>query len=71
VHRDNYYQGEKILKGKGGHKPINPFSGAAQEIDEMTYLCIRKNRHGIEQRMDIPFIYNSDYGRMSPVIIEK
>ncbi len=71
VHRDNYYKGEKILKEKGGHKTTNPFSGVGQEIDDMTYLCIRKNRHGIEQRMDIPFIYNSDYGRMSPVTIEK
>jgi replicative DNA helicase len=69
VHRENYHGGEKILQ-ENGSKSKNFASSLDQSLDQNTYLCIRKNRHGVEQRIDIPFAYIPEYGKMVPVLLE-
>lgn len=71
VHRENYHNGEKVLNEQGQKKTGNPLERLTPPMDQNTYLCIRKNRHGVEQRMDIPFFYLPEYGKMMPVVIEE
>lgn len=62
VHRSNYYKGNHlVLSGKTTKK-----QNLDEEIDQKTYILIRKNRHGTIQRVDIPFSYDESTGRMLP-----
>lgn len=58
IHRDNYFSGDKIY-GKNDQQTM---------VDDTTYLCIRKNRHGTQNRIDIPFAYDPVTGKMTPKI---
>jgi replicative DNA helicase len=69
VHRENYHAGEKVLQEEGKFK--NFAQNLSQPLDQNTYLCIRKNRHGVEQRIDIPFAYIPEYGKMAPVFLSE
>ncbi len=71
VHRANYYKGEEVLKEKGENKYQAMKKESEQEpLDDHTYLCIRKNRHGAKQRVDIPFTFFPNTGKMVPILIE-
>lgn len=72
VHRQNYYKGEEVLREKGSSKfQAVKDQGVQEPLDDHTYLLIRKNRHGAKQRVDIPFTFFPETGKMVPVRLEQ
>jgi replicative DNA helicase len=58
VHHDGYY--EEV-------KATNYGTTSTEPLDDRTFLCVRKNRHGEQQRFDIPFRYEKSIGRVRPL----